>query len=310
MEILKELVRSSEPTSVALGYFDGVHRGHRAVIGEAVRTGRENGLLPTVFTLMQSPRTVLRGEKSNNIITLDEKLAAFEELGVEQVYLIDFTTIKDITAQSFVSEVIGGCFNARHIACGFNYHFGAGARGSGAQLEQMCSGSGISVLARPRITLGGSPVSSTRIRACIIAGEIPQANDMLGRLYGFSLPVVHGRQLGRSWGTPTMNQVFPAELVKPRFGVYASRVSIDGKSFCGVTNIGIKPTVGSDGVLIETWMPDYCGRELYGEAADVRLLEFIRGERKFPDIGALKEEIMRNGEQAKKIYEKMNKMQI
>lgn len=302
MDIINELIPSEMPTSVALGYFDGVHRGHKAVIGEAVRTGRENGLVPTVFTLLQSPRTVLRGEKSNNIITLDEKLSEFELLGAEQVYLIDFTAIKDITAESFVSEVIGRCFNAKHIACGFNYHFGAGAKGSGAQLEQMCEGSGITVLARPRITLGGSPVSSTRIRASIIEGDIPAANEMLGRLYGFRLEVVHGRQLGRSWGTPTMNQIFPAELVKPRFGVYASVVTVDGQSFCGVTNIGIKPTVGSQGVLIETWMPDYSGRELYGEKVDIRLLRFIRGERKFPDTDALKEEIKRNGEYSREIY--------
>lgn len=302
MKVITELIRSQEPTSTALGYFDGVHRGHMAVIGEAVQNAKEHGLVPTVFTLLQSPRVVLRGEESNNIITLDEKLMIFERLGVEQVYLIDFIGIKDITAEEFVRDIVSGCFNARHVACGFNYHFGAGAKGSGAELEDMCAGYGISVLARPRITMGEKPVSSTRIRGCIVEGDIVSANDMLGRQYGFCLPVIHGRKLGRQLGTPTLNQEFPQELVRPRFGVYASSVTVDGRKYCGVTNIGVKPTVGSDKVLIETWMPDYSGRELYDENTDVRLLEYIRDERKFSDIDELKANICKNGEQAKRIF--------
>ncbi len=302
MKITEELIRSEKPTSTALGYFDGVHKGHKAVIGEAVKNGRENGLVPTVFTLLQSPRTVLRGEPSNNIITLDEKLHELESLGVEQVYLIDFRGIKDITAEDFVRDIISGCFNARHIACGFNYHFGAGAKGSGAQLEEMCRGFGISVIARPRITFDNSPISSTRIRSCIVEGNIEAANSMLGREYGFCLPVIHGRQLGRQWGTPTINQKFPSELVRPRFGVYASVVTVDGKKYCGVTNIGIKPTVGSEHVLIETWMPDYTGRMLYDEKIDIRLIGYIRDEKLFSTVEKLKKEIYKNGEQAKKLF--------
>lgn len=302
MKIIRELKRSEKPTSTALGYFDGVHRGHQAVIREAVRNGREHGLVPTVFTLLQSPRMILRGEKSNNIITLDEKLSVLENLGVEQVYLIDFAGIKDITAENFIKDIVCGCFRARHVACGFNYHFGAGAKGSGEHLEEMCAGYGISVLARPRITFEQLPVSSTRIRESIIRGEVSLAGEMLGRKYGFCLPVIHGRQLGRQWGTPTLNQQFPDELVKPRFGAYASAVTVDGKKYCGVTNIGLKPTVGSDTVLIETWMPDYHGRELYEEYIDIRLLRHLRDEKKFSDVDALKAEILRNSEAAGKIF--------
>lgn len=303
MEIITELKRSEKPTSTALGYFDGVHRGHRAVISEAVQNAAENGYVPTVFTLMQSPRTVLRGEKSNNIMTTDEKLSVFRELGVGQVYLIDFRSIMNITAEEFVRDILCGCFNAKHAACGFNYHFGAGARGSGAMLEDMCRDYGITVLARPRIVMDSLPVSSTRIRSCIQSGRIEQANSMLGRRYGFSLPVIHGRQLGRQWGTPTLNQEFPSELVKPAFGVYASAVTVDGDVFCGVTNVGIKPTVGSDRVLIETWMPDYSGRELYDDQIDVRLLSFIRPERRFDSIDELKNEIYKNGQSAKAVFD-------
>ncbi len=302
-EIRKELIRSEQPSSVALGYFDGLHRGHAAVIKEAVANGREHGLVPTVFTLMQSPRVVLRGEKPNNIITLDEKLGILRSLGVERVYLIDFGSIRHISAESFVSRVICGCFNAKHISCGFNYHFGEGAKGSGEMLEDMCRGFGISVLARPRVTMGGEPVSSTRIRGCILRGDILQANEMLGREYGFRLPVVHGRMLGRTLGTPTLNQEFPEGLVVPKAGAYASYVEVDGKKYCGVTDIGVKPTVGSDRIMIETWMPDYRGRELYGEEISVKLLDFIREEKKFPDTAALRDEIIRNGKKADVIFQ-------
>ncbi len=302
MKIIRDLIRSEMPTSTALGYFDGIHIGHRAVISEAVQTALRDGLIPSVFTLMQSPRTILRGEESRNILTTEEKLDLLAQLGVEQVYLIDFRTIKDITAEDFVRDMVCGCFNARHISCGFNYHFGAGAAGSGDMLEDMCRKYGISVLARPRIVMDGSPVSSTRIRECIVAGDILSANRMLGRKYGFCLPVVHGKQLGRQWGTPTLNQNFPEGLVKPEFGVYASSVVVDGKSYYGVTNIGVKPTVGSDRVLIETWMPEYNGRDLYGEYVDIRLLRNIRSERRFSGTDELKKEILKNGDQAKEIF--------
>lgn len=306
MEIIKELVRSDRPVSAALGYFDGLHRGHQAVIGEAVEYGRKNGLLPTVFTLAQSPRTVLIGEEPKNIITLDEKLRILETLGVQRVYLIDFRSIRNITAENFVKDVLFGCFNAKHISCGFNYHFGAGAKGSGEMLDDMCRQYGIDVCARPRINMENAPVSSTRIRRCIAQGDIPSANMMLGRKYGFSLPVVHGRRLGRQLGTPTLNQEFPDGLVKPEFGVYASCVTIGKEKYLGVTDIGVKPTVGSDRVMIETWMPDYNGEELYGRQLRVELLEFIRGEKKFPDIEKLRTEIIENSLEARKIYDKVS----
>ena len=302
MKIITELKRSSEPTSTALGYFDGLHLGHQAVIGEAVANGQKNSLIPTVFTLLQSPRTVLWGEESKNIITTEEKLSILEKMGVQQVYLIDFNDVKDITADSFVKDILCGCFRARHISCGFNYHFGAGAKGSGEMLEDMCRDYGISVLARPRITYDERPVSSTRIRECIVNGDIRSANEMLGRRYGFRLTVVHGRELGRQWGTPTLNQIFPDGLVKPKFGAYVSVVTVGDNKYCGVTNIGLKPTVGSDKVLIETWMPDDSGRELYDEKTEVRLIYFIREEKRFNDTYELKAEILRNGEYARKLF--------
>lgn len=304
MRIIKELEYSQKPTSVALGYFDGIHLGHRSVILNAVDHARKNDLIPTVFTLLQSPRKVLFNEKVEGIITVGEKLDILENMGIEQVYIIDFTEIRNITAENFISDILKNCFHAKYAVCGFNYHFGKSALGNRNVLKELCCDLGIDSDSQDQICYEGMPISSTRIRKCIAHGDIPSTNAMLGRKYGFYLPVIHGRQLGRTWGTPTLNQLFPNGLVCPKFGVYASEVTVCGKKFFGVTNIGIKPTVGSDDILIETWMPDYHGNDLYDEAIDVRLIEYIRGEKKFDTLDRLKEEIILNGQQAKKIFEK------
>lgn len=298
MEIIKELVRSEEPTSTALGYFDGVHLGHQAVIAEAVQYARNNGLVPAVFTLQQSPRTVLWGEEPKGIITLEDKLQQLSALGVERVYLIDFRTIRNLSAEQFVKDILLDCFHAKHTGCGFNYHFGCGAKGDGTVLSELAGKYGITETTQPRLCYDGLPVSSTRIRQCIAQGDVFSAGEMLGRPYGFFLPVVHGRQLGRKLGFPTMNQSMPEGLVKPLFGVYASLVTVAQKRFYGVTNIGIKPTVGSESVTIETWMPDYHGGELYDQRVDLRLYRFIRPERKFDSLELLRQAVLLDGRKA------------
>ena len=297
MEIIKDLIPSREKTSMALGYFDGVHSGHKAVISEAVAYAKTHGLIPAVFTMQQSPRLVLFGEAPGGIITLEEKLLIFERMGIERVYLIDFREIKNITAADFVKDILIGCFNASHAGCGFNYHFGSGAAGNGRILSELCRQNNISETTQPRLCYGGLPVSSTRIRQCISDGNIVSANAMLGRNYSFRLPVVHGRALGRTLGFPTMNQRFPEGLVKPHFGVYASEVTIGGKTYAGVTNIGIKPTVGSSEALIETWLPDYHGADLYDEVIEVFLLDFVRPEKKFDSVEELKAAVLRDAEE-------------
>ncbi len=303
MEIIKELIPSSEPTSTALGFFDGVHRGHQAVILEAVSYARQNHLVSAVFTLQQSPRIVLLGEEPRGIIPLQDKLQLFSVLGVERVYLIDFRTIRHISAEDFVRDILIGCFHARHTGCGFNYHFGSGAVGNGTTLSLLAARYGLTETTQPQLCFGGLPISSTRIRQCIAEGDISGANEMLGRPYGFCLPVLHGRQLGRQLGFPTLNQQLPEGLVTPRFGAYASAITIDGKTYTGVTNIGIKPTVGSDAVTIETWMPDYNGSDLYGASVDLRLYAFLRPEQKFSSLTALQEAVFQDAAVAKQYLE-------
>ncbi len=302
MEIIGNLRRSEKPTSVALGFFDGLHRGHREVINAAIEYANNHNILPAVFTTVQSPRSVITGKSVKQIITHEEKTARLEGMGIKRVYIIDFNDIMNISAEDFIKHIVKECFGARHVSCGFNYHFGKGGAGDISSLRELCGEAGIEAASKNHIDYENEPISSTRIRECISCGDIRAVNDMLGYEYGFRLPVIHGRRLGRKMGIPTINQRFPTELVCPRFGAYASVAFVGGKRYCGVSNIGVKPTVGSDETLIETWLPEYDGAELYGEDIDIRLIDYIRVERKFDSIEGLKKEILKNGEQAREIF--------
>ena len=228
----------------------------------------------------------------------DEARKRLEAAGVERLYSLDFAAVKDWEAEAFVQQVLFAKCGARRLCCGEDFRFGKGARGDVALLRRLCQQAGAELYVAPPVREGEQKVSSTRIRAAVEAGDIPLANRLLGRPFGFSLEVIHGNHIGTGLGTPTINQALPEGFVLPRFGVYASWVRIDGRYYYGVTNIGVKPTVGSDRVLAETWMPEFSG-DLYGKRVRVFLLAFIRPERKFGSLEELKEEIGRNARQAK-----------
>ena len=299
MKLYQSLEESGSPTAVALGCFDGVHLGHRQVIGGAVQ-GADCGLVPTVFTFDASPMKELCGKGEPMIQTNSDKIETLEQMGIQQVYLIPFSSVQHLTAEEFVDRILLKLLHAQRVCCGFNFHFGAGGKGDGAELTRLCTERKIQTLVTPAVTFQGENISSTRIRRLIESGEMEQVSAMLGRNFSFNFIVVHGRKLGRELGTPTINQVFPTGFILPRFGVYASLVRFDGKCLVGVTNIGVKPTVGSDRVLSETWMPDYTG-DLYGRPVKVELLSFLRPEKKFAGIEQLKNAILRDGETARSI---------
>ena len=211
-----------------------------------------------------------------------------------------------MTAEEFVERVLAGICHAKKVCCGFNFHFGRGGRADSAALAELCEARGIRAEIVPAVMADGAPVSSTRIRGLIAKGFVEEAARLLGHPYGYESEVRHGRQLGRELGTPTVNQKIPKDFVLPRFGVYASKVYFDGHEYYGVTNVGIKPTVGSSEALAETWIPEYHGRDFYGEQVKVDLHWFIRPERKFESLRALRDEIMRNAEQARDYFIKNN----
>lgn len=307
MQNFFEILPEKSGTAIALGYFDGLHKGHRNVISLAAAE-KGNGLTPVCFTFSKSPKSVLNGTQSNALMTNEDKIKTLERLGIERTYQADFEKIMNMPAKDFAQKILIDTMKAEKLFCGFNYRYGKNGEGSAETLKSFCESKGIILTVVPATESRGEIVSSTLIRKLITDGNVKRANELMCSRFGFSSVIEHGKRLGRELGTPTINQPLCSELVVPKFGVYASIVTLEnGDSYCGVTNIGIKPTVGGNTPLCETWMPKYKGGEIYGQSADVRLLEFIRPERKFSGIDELKNAIIDNSKTALKIYEQTNK---
>ena len=303
MQTFQTIIREQQPAAVALGYFDGVHRGHRRVIGGAAAE-QKNGLLPVCLTFAESPKSVIAGKSQPSLMTRADKLRALETIGVAHVVFADFRAIMHLSARDFFREILLGKLSAKALFCGFNYRFGKHAAGEIKMLRALCDEFGLTLKVAPPELDQGEVVCSTLIKQLVSDGNVRRANALMGSRFGIAGEIRHGRQLGQRLGTPTINQLPDEGLISPKYGVYVSAVTLEsGERFCGVTNVGVKPTVGGTTLLWETWMPRYHGGELYGRTADVRLIDFIREERKFESLEALKEEILKNAQTALKIYD-------
>lgn len=285
----------SGKTAVALGFFDGVHIGHRSVISAACA---KKNLSPVVYTFAKSPKTCVTGKTVPALMTDWDKRSVIQSLGAQRLYTVDFNSVRSLSPEKFIKSVLKEGLNAQEVFCGFNYRFGVNGSGDVDLLCRECGKLGINVTVIPPVKLDGNVVSSTRIRSELGTGGVLLANKMLGRRFSYSSQIIHGRRLGRTIGSPTINQQIPQELVTPKFGVYVSEVSVGGKVYRGVTNIGVKPTVGSDTAVSETWLIGYSGGELYGENARVSLVGFLREEQKFSSIDELKEAIQNDAKNA------------
>ncbi len=282
------------PSSVALGFFDGVHAGHRAVIGAAVETARREGLTPRVFTFRPEGADASRPVSKSGLTLLqreEQKEAVLEELGVEEVICPPFETFRSMTPEQFVQGFLGETLHARVLVCGFNYHFGRGGQAGVEELRALCAPLGIQVEALPPVLWQGEVVSSTRIRQCIREGQIEEAAAMLCAPFTLAAEVVHGKGLARTLSWPTINQLFPPDFTIPRRGVYWSQVEIGGRRWNGITNVGIKPTRHETNVTMETYILDYKG-DLYGQELSVALLRFLRPESQFASVQALSQRIL------------------
>ena len=282
------------PSSVALGFFDGVHAGHRAVIGAAVETARREGLTPRVFTFRPEGADASRPVSKSGLTLLqreEQKEAVLEELGVEEVICPPFETFRSMTPEQFVQGFLGETLHARVLVCGFNYHFGRGGQAGVEELRALCAPLGIQVEALPPVLWQGEVVSPPRIRQCIREGQIEEAAAMLCAPFTLAAEVVHGKGLARTLSWPTINQLFPPDFTIPRRGVYWSQVEIGGRRWNGITNVGIKPTLHETNLTMETYILDYKG-DLYGQELSVALLRFLRPESQFASVQALSQRIL------------------
>ena len=279
-----------EGTYIALGYFDGVHIGHRAVLSRCVDGSKGNTC--AALTFRESPAKALGKVQPPELTDNALKAELMDELGIDAVIFADFAVLKELSAEAFVRAILIEKLKARHVYCGFNYRFGKGGAGDTELLRKICAEHGVEVTVCEPVYLGGEQVSSTRVRALIEAGEMESANEMLGRRYSISGAVGSGNRIGRSLGFPTVNIPILGGAVIPKYGVYASLIHVDGKVFRGVTNIGVHPTVGvNHAPLCETFILDYSGDELYDTYVTCELLCFVRPEQKFSSMDALKQQI-------------------
>ncbi|MGN0696061.1 MAG: tRNA pseudouridine(55) synthase TruB [Oscillospiraceae bacterium] len=280
--------------AVALGIFDGVHRGHRSVIGETVRLAEELDLKAAVFTFRTD--SVSEGGKvlrRSCLMSEEEKEFRIRDIGAEYIFSPPFSELKDMSAEDFVRIVLRNRMGAKAVVCGEDFRCGRGASCDAVQLYELCRKYGITLKTVPPVPdENGEKISSGRIRKLIAEGDISEAARLMGTGYVFRSKVINGRRLGRTLGFPTINQHIPRYMQLPRFGVYAARVEISGRSYDGLANVGVKPTVTDSGdILCETYIFDF-DEDIYGLDVRTELLKFIREERKFSSKQELKAQVL------------------
>lgn len=293
-------------TSVALGYFDGIHIGHKGVLESAIHQARERSLVPVVLLFDVHPRELISGKAPKRLVTDEKKKKRLEAMGFE-VISFDFSKAMNITADEFIDGVLVSELNSKVICCGYDFRFGKGGRGTAADLKKRLSASDVSVFVTDGVCCDGETVSSSRIRQYIENGEIEKANKMLGEYFSYDFTVVKGDGIGHTWGFPTINQCFPEEFIVPGYGVYASETVVDGRVYRSITNVGVRPTVKKDLLRSETCIFDYSG-SLYGERIEVRLIKQIRKEIKFSSFDELRQQIAKDVERAKQIHKQKSEV--
>lgn len=268
--------------AVILGTFDGIHRGHLAVINSV------SDYEITAVTFKKPPK-IYFGSNCGLLMDPEDKILALKKMGIKNICELDFSKVMNIEARDFLEKIYSD-FSVQAIACGFNFRFGKSALGDTKLLESFCNKKGIKSFVAEPIKCKDEIISSSSIREMIKSGNIEKANSLLFEPFSFEEKVIEGNHIGRKLGFPTVNQVFPNELVIPLFGVYQSEVIIGDKVYKGISNIGVKPTVGSDKILCETYIKNFSA-DIYGRIIRTRLKKFIREERKFPSLEALKIQI-------------------
>lgn len=293
---------------IALGFFDGVHMGHGALLRTVVERAKALNALPCAFTFDRSPAAALTGKAVPLLSGVDDREALMRDLyGIREVIVASFDVMRQMDWRDFVAHYLREELGAVHVVAGHDFHFGYQGQGNPRRLAQECARLGMGCDVIPKVEIDGLTVSSTYIRTLVEEGKMERAQWFLGHPHILSGQVVHGSELGRTLGTPTANLRVPRGIIAPGFGVYASRVILPGGEECqAVTNVGTRPTVNADksAVTVEPWILDYRG-DLYGQRIRVEFLARLRPEKKFPSVQALREAILENARQTREYFAKL-----
>lgn len=292
---------------IALGFFDGVHVGHAALINKAKERAQQCGALPALLTFDSHPASMITGKKTPLICSAEDRAETVRRFfGVDEIISVRFDDeMMHMPWESFV-RWLAEDFDAVHLVAGHDYHFGWRGEGNPEKLRQKCSQIGLGCDIVPRVEIDGVTVSSTYIRSLIESGNMEQANRYLGHPHALTDTVRFGYRLGRKLGTPTINMQFADGVLVPAHGVYASRLMIEGEDIqrVSVTNVGVRPTVGNgDNTSVESYILDYDGN-IYGKRVRLEFMSFIRPERKFAGMDELKAQIHADTLSVREYFEK------
>jgi riboflavin kinase / FMN adenylyltransferase len=279
------------PTAIALGNFDGIHRGHLEVI-RPVLASDNHDLYKTVVTFTPHPQQFFTGQQRQLLTPHQERAIILEELGIQQLILLPFDReLVKLSPQEFVDRILDRQIQAKFISVGEDFRFGNQRAGAATDLVELTAQKDIPTRIAPLETDGDRRISSSRIRAALLAADLKLTQALLGRYYSIVGTVVSGQSIGRSIGFPTANLQYPPEKFLPRQGVYCVRVdTATATQIPGVMNIGKRPTVNGLNTTIEVHLLDWDG-DLYGQQLTVHLHHFLRTEQKFPDLVALTNQI-------------------
>lgn len=300
MEIFYKLNKNPN-LSLCLGFFDGIHQGHQVVIKNAVNFAKTNRLKSALITFSEHPLCEIMGYEIDYITPLEEKIELIRALGVDYLYVLEFTKeFEQKSAYEYLKDIIIENFAPKAITTGFNHYFGQKKEGDCDFLEKHKAEFGYKYFEIPPITFGSTIISSTVIKDLLANGEIKDANNLLGYRFYFKALVEKGEKIASTLDFPTANLEYPENMVKLPYGAYAVLAEADGKKYNAVANWGIKPTFGINKPVFEVHILDF-NQNIYGKPVKVEVIDFIRDEMKFTSSKELKKQIEIDIECAKKI---------
>ena len=292
----------SEKRIFALGFFDGVHLGHQALLKACVQLASEHGMGTGAITFENHPQSLFSNTVPPLINSLQDRYQLLRHYGVDQIYPFPVTReVMSTNWRDFLDHLME-C-GAAGFVCGDDFRFGHRGEGNGERLQEYCAEKGLPCVIIPEQTMDDTRVSSTYIRRQIEEGDMATAVRFLGHAHILTGEVISGRKIGRKIGVPTANLIIPDGVVVPKYGVYACRVELEGKQYCAVANVGTRPTVGGHRVTVEPWILDFEG-DLYGQSITLEFHRYLRPERKFESLEELRAEIQKNAAQTRDFFEK------
>lgn len=293
-------------TAIALGKFEGLHRGHQLLFQELKKWGK-SGMKSVIFTFDMPPKQFISGQKDHVIYTKEERIYLLDKMGMDLLIAYPFQQLRDLSPEAFVKEILVDRLDVKAIVVGDDFGFGYQRAGNAQLLKELSKVYGYELKVIKRLQYKGEDISSSRIRKAMVEGDLTLANQMLGYPYTFVGTVCHGRRIGHTIGMPTANLIPDTNKYLPAHGVYVARVQLEGerKQYYGICNIGVKPTI-DQGLCpgVETYIFDF-DKNIYGKGIAVQILKFVRPEMKFTNVEELAAQIHKDAAFGKEYVQKL-----